>query len=73
MKTEKPRKQPLTSSVRDQLRRLIGLHGESEVVRAVGTRPETLWRAMAGLKVHAGTRAAVEAALAKLAAERGAA
>jgi len=74
MKTKnKKSSAPVAASARRELLALVRQLGEDAVLAVLGTRRDTLARALAGLNVHAGTRAAVEAALAKLAAERGAA
>jgi hypothetical protein len=66
MKTEKPNKAPVALDLRRRLLRVVRDLGEQAVLEVACIRPETLYRAMAGLNVHAGTRALVERALGQL-------
>jgi hypothetical protein len=73
MKTEKSRKRVLEPATLRSLRRLVSDVGEAEVLRVMEVRPETLYRALAGLPVLSGTRALVDKALAALVSTAGAA
>jgi hypothetical protein len=56
--------QPIPVDLRDALRAAIERDGEHAVVAALGLSADTTARAIAGLRVHRGTTAAVEAYLA---------
>jgi hypothetical protein len=56
---------PLGTRDRAQLRRLVGLLGESESARKIGIHRQSLARVLAGLPVYAGTRALIAQNLAK--------
>lgn len=71
MKTEKSRKRVLDPAALKALRQLVADAGEAGVLKVMEVRPETLYRALAGLPLHAGTRAVVDKVLASPPSKRG--
>lgn len=54
---------PLGAEYRGRLSLFVARTGELAAAQAIGISPSTLARAMAGLDVYGGTRAAIEHAL----------